>query len=54
MKTYKLTINPITRQLTDYAMELVDGVPTGVNVNINTNQDYLAWIAQGNQPQEAE
>ena len=54
MKMYKLVKNFITNQISDYAMELIDGVPTGVNVNIHTNEEYLKWVAEGNTPEAAE
>lgn len=34
----------------DFAQQLLDGVPTGVWANTATNADYLAWLAEGNQP----
>lgn len=53
MKTYKLYKNPLTGEINEYAIELIDGVQTGVNVNIYTNQAYLAWCAEGNTPEGA-
>jgi hypothetical protein len=50
MKNYKLTKNPLTNELSAYAIELIDGIPTGVNVNIKTNDDYLKWLEEGNEP----
>jgi hypothetical protein len=50
MKNYKLTKNPLTNELLAYAIELIDGIPTGVNVNIETNDEYLKWLEEGNEP----
>jgi hypothetical protein len=54
MKTYKLYLDEYTKQLKDFASEIVDGIPTGVNVNIHTNQAYLKWVAEGNTPLPAD
>jgi hypothetical protein len=54
MKTYKLVQNQITGVLSDYALEMVDGNFTGVNVHTETNQEYLKWLAEGNTPEPAE
>lgn len=34
----------------DYAQQLRDGEPTGVWVNVQTNETYLQWLAEGNVP----
>lgn len=44
MKTYKLVNG------SDYALELVDGVPTGVQVHTTLNIAYREWLAAGNTP----
>ena len=33
-----------------YAQQLKDSVPTGIWVNTQTNEIYLAWLALGNKP----
>jgi hypothetical protein len=47
MITYKLTPPG------DFAQQFIDGVFTGVFANIETNPDYLAWVAEGNTPEAA-
>jgi hypothetical protein len=55
MKSYKLSIEPnVAKALSIYAIELEDGIPTGAFVNTETNQAYLAWVAEGNTPEPAE
>ena len=54
MKTYKLNKDPYTNTINDYANEFIDGVLTGVCVNIHTNQAYLAWLEEGNVPTPAD
>ena len=54
MKTYKLFKIAITGEISDYAIELIDGVQTGVNVNIHTNSEYLKWLSEGNEPLPAD
>ena len=34
----------------DYANKIVDGVATNLWVNIYTDAEFLAWIAEGNAP----
>jgi hypothetical protein len=48
MITYKLNT------LGTFAQQFIDGVATGEWANIETNQTYLAWIAEGNTPEPAE
>jgi hypothetical protein len=48
MKTYKLNSS------SEFAQEFLNGVPTGNWVNTSTNQAYLAWIAEGNTPLQAD
>ena len=48
MITYKLTI------LGDFAQQFENDVFTGVFANVETNQEYLAWLAEGNTPLPAE
>jgi hypothetical protein len=53
MITYKLT--KLAPEITsNFAVELLDGVPTGSFVNTETNETYLAWVAEGNTPEPAE
>jgi hypothetical protein len=47
MIVYKL--NP----LGSFAQKIVDGIDTGEWANIETNQDYLNWVAEGNTPEAA-
>ena len=54
MKTYKLTKDRITQEIGPYALELIDGIPTGVNVHRELNVEYLAWLAEGNEPLPAD
>jgi hypothetical protein len=46
--TYKLVNG------SNYALQLLDGVPTGVQVHITLNADYLAWLAAGHTPAPAD
>ena len=48
MKTYKLSSG------SEFAQELFDNVPTGNWVNTLNNQEYLAWLAEGNTPLPAD
>ena len=48
MITYKLL------QLSDFAIQLVDGEPTGEMHNTKTHAGYLKWIAEGNTPEPAD
>lgn len=32
------------------ALKYIDGVNTGEWVNVENNQEYLAWLAEGNTP----
>lgn len=50
MKTYKLIKNPLTNDLSPYAVEVIDDVTTGVHVHREQNQEYLAWLELGNEP----
>lgn len=54
MKTYKLYKDKLTGQIVEYALELLDGVATGVHVNRKLNEDYLKWLAEGNTPLPAD
>ena len=54
MTTYKLNKDLYTSGFNDFALEIVDGVPTGVCVNIHTNQAYLKFLAEGNTPEPAD
>lgn len=38
----------------DYAMQLLDGVPTGVQVHTSLNADYREWLAAGHTPTPAD
>ena len=48
MITYKLSNNNV------YVEKLVDGMPTGEWCNSETNEAYLAWLAEGNKPEPAD
>ena len=48
MITYKLSREGL------WAVKLVDGVDTGECANVETNQAYLAWLAEGNVPTPAD
>jgi hypothetical protein len=48
MITYKLT------PLGDFAEQFIDNVATGLFANVETNQQYLAWLELGNTPLPAE
>jgi hypothetical protein len=48
MITYKLSLDA------QFAQQLLDGVPTGVWANTETNKDYLKWVAEGNTPLPAD
>jgi hypothetical protein len=48
MITYKLSNNNV------YVEKLVDGMPTGEWCNSETNETYLAWLAEGNTPLSAD
>ena len=54
MKTYKLTKDRITQEIGPYALELIDGIPTGVNIHRELNVEYLEWLAEGNEPLPAD
>ena len=47
----------ITYTLNDFgtfAQKYIDGAPTGEWANIQSNQAYLAWLAEGNVPTPAD
>ena len=46
----------ITYRLNGYgfALKYVDDAPTGEWANVETNQQYLAWLAEGNEPETAD
>jgi hypothetical protein len=48
MITYKLI------QFSDFAIKLVDGQPTGEMYNTKSNEVYLKWLEEGNEPLPAE
>ena len=48
MITYKLSREGL------WAVKLVDGVNTGECANVETNQAYLKWLAEGNTPLPAD
>jgi len=48
MITYKLI------QLSDFAIKLIDGQPTGEMHNTKSNEEYLKWLAKGNTPEPAD
>ena len=48
MITYKLSNNNV------YVQKFVDGMPTGEWCNSETNEAYLAWLAEGNTPEPAD
>ena len=48
MIIYKLSKDP------QFVQQFLDGVATGVWANVETNQAYLAWLAEGNVPTPAD
>jgi hypothetical protein len=48
MITYKLSKD------VEWVQQFVDGVATGEWANTQTNQAYLAWVAEGNTPEPAD
>ena len=48
MITYKLNED------SSYAQKIVDGVETGEWLNTQNNQEYLAWVEEGNTPEGTE
>jgi hypothetical protein len=50
MENYKLDRDPITGDLSKYARRLSDGAL----VHTEKNEEYLAWLAEGNTPQPAD
>jgi len=46
MRTYKLN------QDGTFAQEFIDNVATGKWHNTETNETYLAWVAEGNEAEE--
>ena len=48
MITYKLSEDP------QFTQQLLDGVPTGVWANTETNREYLKWLDEGNTPLPAD
>jgi hypothetical protein len=45
MITFKLN------SIGDCANKIVDGVPTGEWHHIEYSEEYLAWVAEGNEPE---
>jgi DNA-binding CsgD family transcriptional regulator len=50
MENYKLDRDSTTGGLSKYARRLSDGV----FVHTEKNEEYLAWLAEGNTPQPAD
>ena len=48
MKTYKLSSD------SEFAQEFFNNEPTGNWVNTSTNQAYLKWLEEGNEPLPAD
>ena len=48
MITYKLNVESL------FALKIVDGVSTGEWQNVETNEEYLEWLAEGNTPEAAD
>jgi hypothetical protein len=48
MTTYKLNLDG------SYALKFIEGVETGEWHNTKTSAEYLAWLAEGNEPLPAE
>jgi hypothetical protein len=48
MITYKLNLDKT------FAERLEDNVRTGVWCNVETNQEYLEWLKEGNKPKPAD
>lgn len=48
MVTYKLS------KITDYVQKFVDEIATGEWHNIESSQEYLAWLAEGGVPLPAD
>jgi len=46
MENYKLIQNPITGDLSTYALRLSDGA----SVHKELNEEYLKWLEEGNTP----
>lgn len=46
MKRFKLSLDK------KYAQKIENGVETGIWCNVETNQEYLDWIKEGNIPDE--
>ena len=48
MITYKLSREGV------WALKFIDNVNTGELANVETNEAYLAWLAEGNTPLPAD
>lgn len=48
MITYRLN------EFGTYALKIVDDVSTGIWCNVETHEEYLEWLAEGNEPLPAD